>query len=205
MPRAMKTDLPWSIFKTSQPCDVSKYLFGPQDAHVFGGSDHNLELGYENGEDEDEIITPFHFCSFPFIKISIEVGSSERVLKSVNVERVNYFLEILAAPKVDPNESAMTEKLWNTSVRTLENCMHDCYEDCPFYEQPQNAMDTRSSALFTYYVSGDDRLAKQAIIQLHNSFQPRLGLTASCAPTHQLRIIPQASIDVKITQGSNQA
>ncbi|KAF3386927.1 hypothetical protein F1880_001323 [Penicillium rolfsii] len=176
--------------RKGQRGDVSKSLFGPQDTYIFGGKNYGLGLGYENGEDEDEIITPFHFRTFRFVKISIEVGSSELVLKRVDVEKVNYPLNILATLKVNPT----VEKLWNTSVRTLENCMHDCYEDCPFYEQLQYAMDSRSSALFTYYVSVDDRLAKQAIIQLHNSFQPRLGLTASRAPTHQLQIIPHFSL-----------
>jgi hypothetical protein len=180
--------------RKGQRCDVSKSLFGPHDKYIFGGSGHILGLGYENDEDDDEIITPFHFRTFRFIKISIKVGSSELVLKGVDIEKVNYPLNILANLKVDPKESPTTEKLWNTSVRTLENCMHDCYEDCPFYEQLQYAMDTRSSAIFTYYVSGDDRLAKQAIIQLHNSFQPRLGLTASRAPSHQLQIIPHFSL-----------
>jgi hypothetical protein len=181
--------------RKGQRCDPSKSLFGPRDTYIFGGSSGCLNLGYENDEDVDENFTPFHFRTFRFIRISIEVGcSSELVFKGIDVQRSKYPLNVLATLKVDPNESATAMRLWDISIRTLENCMHDCYEDCPMYEQLQYAMDTRSSSMFTYYISGDDRLAKQAIIQLHNSFQPRLGLTSSRAPTHQPQIIPHFSL-----------
>ena len=118
---------------------------------------------------------------------------SDLVLKRIDVATTNYPLEIIAEFKT-PNSTNGTRDLWETSNLTLRNCMHDCYEDCPFYEQLQYAMDIRSSALFTYNLSCDDRMARQAMIQLHNSYQTSTGLTASRAPAHQYQIIPHFSL-----------
>ncbi|QPC78077.1 hypothetical protein HYE68_008829 [Fusarium pseudograminearum] len=150
--------------------DTTKSLIGPQDIYNLQGQEGNLRLGYYEGEDEEEVYMPFHWRTFRFLKRCIWAGSSGLTLRGIDVETVHYPFEAL----------------YDTSIRTLQNFMHDCYEDCPFYEQLQYAMDTRSSCLFTYYVSGDDRLARQAITQLHNPFQPRIGLTASRAPSSQL-------------------
>ncbi|KAL6912443.1 hypothetical protein FSST1_010203 [Fusarium sambucinum] len=173
--------------------DTTKLLIGPQDIYNFRGQEGNLGLGYYEDEDENEIYMPFHWRSFRFLRISIWAGSSGLTLLSIDIEVVHYPLEVLSNVSTNIGDDEFG-KLYDTSIRTLQNCMHDCYEDCPFYEQLQYAMDTRSSCLFTYYVSGDDRLARQAIIQLHNSFQPRLGLTASRAPSNQLQIIPKFSL-----------
>lgn len=47
--------------------------------------------------------------------------------------------------------------------------MHETYEDGPYYEQNQFAMDTRSQMLFTYVVARDDRLARKGLRELHAS------------------------------------
>ncbi|KAI8710734.1 Bac-rhamnosid6H domain-containing protein [Fusarium sp. LHS14.1] len=112
-------------------------------------------------------------------------------MTGVHVNRTHYPLDVTG--EVDIPGLAY-EQLWSTSVCTLTNCMHDCYEICPFYEQLQYAMDVRSLCLFTYYVSRDDRIARQAILQLHSSYRAHLGLLASRSPASQLQIIPHFSL-----------
>lgn len=181
-------------FKTDR-CDYSKQLIGPSDCYVFGGPlDPTAATRRYEAEEMEEVYAPFHFRTFRFISMDIQVASdSDLVLLGVNFTKTNYPLQVVSELNV-PGDMSWAKELWTVSLRTLENCMHDCYEDCPFYEQLQYAMDTRSSALFTYCVSGDDRLARQAIVQLHNSFQPAVGLTSSRAPCHHLQIIPHFSL-----------
>ncbi|KAF4446826.1 Six-hairpin glycosidase [Fusarium albosuccineum] len=187
---------PW-VRRKGDRCDYSKQLFGPQDIYEFKGKELLTPLGYYDNEDAHEVFMPFHFRTFRFLRLDIDVGRSDLVLEKFEIETVNYALDVTAALSLSTNHLDLDKKwnqLWSTSIRTLANCMHDCYEDCPFYEQLQYAMDTRSSSLFTYIASGDDRLARQAIIQLHNSFQARIGLTASRAPTHRPQLIPHFSL-----------
>lgn len=176
-----------------QRCDTSKALIGPKDMYIFEGQNRRLDVCYHENEDTEEIFVPFHWRTFRFVRLHITTRSSDLTLRGIDIDVVQYPLQVSAQLTTRSGDD-FTEKLFETSLRTLQNCMHDCYEDCPFYEQLQYAIDTRSSALFTYYVSADDRLAKQAIIQLYHSFQPTVGLTASRAPSHQLQIIPHFSL-----------
>ncbi|KAJ0419749.1 Six-hairpin glycosidase-like protein [Aspergillus carlsbadensis] len=179
------------IRRKGQRCDYSKSLFGPKDIYEVNARSMNDSLRYTSNPESAIVIRPFHWRTFRFIRVNITVGSHPLVLNELTIHKVNYPLQLLA--DIDPPDTE-TKTLWDISARTLENCMHDCYEDCPFYEQLQYAMDVRSSALFTYYLSGDDRMARQAIIQLRNSFQARVCLTLSRSPTHRPQIIPHFSL-----------
>ncbi|KAK3307730.1 Six-hairpin glycosidase-like protein [Chaetomium strumarium] len=176
-------------------CDYSKSLFGPVDQYELqGAAPPEQLLGHYADEENREVFAPFHFRSFRFLQLTIDVGPSDLVFEGVDVQEANYPLDVVASAQAAGPDAAGMDKLWSTSVRTLVNCMHDTYEDCPFYEQLQYAMDTRSTILFTYYVSGDDRLARQAMLQLRDSFQPGLGLTSSRAPAHKPQVIPHFSL-----------
>lgn len=45
----------------------------------------------------------------------------------------------------------LRNKIYETSVRTLELCMHEAYEDCPWREQSFYNMDSRNQMLCGYY------------------------------------------------------
>lgn len=179
--------------------DLTRKLLGPHDIYYLQGSTNFAGPGYHD-EETEEHFAPFHWRTFRFIRVEMKVGPTELVFAGLDVESATYPLDVSASTTASRDRSdtsahdAFVRQLWETSVRTLENCMHDCYEDCPFYEQLQYAMDTRSSAIFTYCISGDDRMARQAMVQMHNSFQSRLGLTTSRAPTHRPQFIPTFSL-----------
>ncbi|KAM0272890.1 hypothetical protein ACHAQH_008518 [Verticillium albo-atrum] len=172
--------------------DSTKSLYGPRDIYDLQGPLVGDTPQYHDNAIEEEIVVPFHWRTFRFIHLEIQVASEDLVLLGLNVKTTNYPLEVKAGVCVRGDD--LPENLMSTSLRTLRNCMHDCYEDCPFYEQLQYAMDTRSSALFTYYASGDDRVARQAMHQIHNSYRPSVGLTCSRAPSHKPQIIPHFSL-----------
>ncbi|KAF7536390.1 hypothetical protein G7054_g4517 [Neopestalotiopsis clavispora] len=110
--------------------------------------------------------SPFWFRTFRYIRLTITTKSSPLTLNSFSYRSTHYPLEVRTNIETS---SPFVSKLWDISINTLRNCMHETYEDCPFYEQNQFAMDTRSQILFTYLLSRDDRLARKAMKEFHAS------------------------------------
>lgn len=110
--------------------------------------------------------SPFWFRTFRYIRLTIITTGSSAPVKfdSFTYRATHYPLEVRT--NIETSDT-LTRKLWDISVNTLRNCMHETYEDCPFYEQNQFAMDTRSMILFTYLLSRDDRLARKAMQEFY--------------------------------------
>lgn len=110
--------------------------------------------------------SPFWFRTFRYIRLTINTtqSSAPTSINSFTYRSTHYPLEIRTEIQTS---DTLTRKLWDISVNTLRNCMHETYEDCPFYEQNQFAMDTRSMILFTYLLSRDDRLARKAMQEFY--------------------------------------
>ncbi len=121
--------------------------------------------------DGEFVYEAFYFRCFRFIKVDIEGDVSIKL---------DSFLEVNYPMTVRTDYDFGTEqdnKLWEMSVRTLQRCMHETYEDCPFYEQLQYCMDSSTQMLFNYQLTDDDRLARKCMddfahAQLSNGLMP---------------------------------
>lgn len=174
-------DLPWSRNKGQRDDPRGQDFFGDADTY---------ELGGFGTADSPETYAPYWFRTFRFLRLIITTSNEPVTIQKLGVQKHNYPIEIAghfstSAPGFD--------KLWDVSIRTLRNCMHETFEDCPFYEQLQYAMDTRSQALFSLHLSQDDRLIRRAIADLAGSGDVH-GLTASRAPSVELQTIPNFSL-----------
>ena len=70
------------------------------------------------------------------------------------------------------SKSTLRNSIYETCVRTLINCMHEHYEDCPWREQALYTMDSRNQMLFnkTHVLAqavrvSDQNLMVQEILQ----------------------------------------
>jgi hypothetical protein len=133
----------------------------------------------------------FWWKTFRIIRIEVTVGSEDLILHPPRYRETGYPLEAGTGP--DGDTAAWVTGLWDISLRTLRRCMHETYEDCPYYEQLQYSFDTRLQMLFTYYVSGDTRLGLKTIDDFHRSMLPE-GIIQSRYPSNYPQVIPTFSI-----------
>jgi len=85
------------------------------------------------------------------------------------------------------------KKIWNVGWHTARLCANETYYDCPYYEQLQYVGDTRIQSLISLYVSGDDRLVRNALLDYKESIIYE-GLTQSRYPSASTQIIPPFSL-----------
>lgn len=165
---------------------AERYQNPRSDLRTFDGGDifGDYDLVYVNHVCTFE---PFWFRCFRFLKIEAEAD--------IQIEEV-LLTETMYPLRVEKGYDFGTDidnRLWEVSMRTLRLCMHETYEDCPYYEQLQYAMDTYLQIIYTYQVSGDGKLAKKAISDFRYSINGA-GLTGSRAPSMQEQIIPGFSL-----------
>ncbi|KAK5049544.1 hypothetical protein LTR84_004473 [Exophiala bonariae] len=154
------------------------------DGKLYGPSDFYISKPGNN------VFEPFWFRAFRYIQLEISTSSAPATFHSFRYRMTRYPLKVETTIKA----SSELENMWQISLNTLKNCMHETYEDCPFYEQNQFIMDSRLQMLFTYQISTDDRLARKTMQEFYASRRDDGLLEAQFPSPGRCVNIPQFSL-----------
>lgn len=135
----------------------------------------NLAFRYVAKAGHNEFFHPFQRLGLRYIQIHI--GSSSGTLHWVGLHPTLYPLHHLPNPMKD----RLHRRIWDVSCKTLQLCMHEHYEDCPWREQALYAMDSRVQILCGYYAFGEQRFPRAALRLMANSLRAD-HLLELCAP-----------------------
>lgn len=86
-------------------------------------------------------------------------------------------------------DNLLRKEIYQASIKTLKECMHEHYEDCPFREQALYAMDSRNQMLCGYYTFKEFEFARASIDLLLKKVRSD-GHTYLTAPCDRTTTIP---------------
>lgn len=107
-----------------------------------------------------QVFAPLWWRTWRFMKISVTTADEPLTLAGLKVRETGYPFETVGRFESDDGE---LDRIFEIGWRTLRVDAHETFMDSSYWEQLQYAGDTRLEMLITYAVSGDPRLALQAI------------------------------------------
>ncbi|WP_336516797.1 alpha-L-rhamnosidase C-terminal domain-containing protein [Pollutibacter soli] len=148
------------------------------------------DMVISDGSDNQEFST-LAWRTWRYIQFEIETKNNALTIEDFYGIFTGYPFTRQASINFTNDDSA--SRIFDVGWRTARLCAAETYMDCPYYEQLQYIGDTRIQALISYYNSGDDRLARQAISQIDHSRLAE-GVTLSRFPTTHAQEIPPFSL-----------
>jgi hypothetical protein len=130
------------------------------------------------------------FRTYRYVQVEIETADEPLRVHDLHGIFTAYPFELRARFESDLPWLA---DMWEMNWRGARLCAWETYFDTPYYEQLQYVGDTRIQALISLYMSGDDRLVRQAITHFDLSRIPE-GITASRYPSDLGQYIPTFSL-----------
>jgi alpha-L-rhamnosidase len=152
---------------------------------IVGYSDYFLPDGGNN-----RLFRPLWFRTWRYLQMEIETKEEPLIMNSLSSVFTAYPLKENAQFESDLPQ---LKEIWNVGWRTARLCANETYYDCPYYEQLQYVGDTRIQSLISLYVSGDDRLVRNALMDFDES-RIYEGLTRSRYPSANPQLIPTFSL-----------
>lgn len=103
--------------------------------------------------------TPWWKCG-RWIEIAVWTADAPLTLTRLGLVETRYPLEVKSSFACD---DASLDGICRIAVRGMENCLHEMFMDCPYFEQQMYPGDTRVEMLILNTLSGDDRLLRYGI------------------------------------------
>ncbi len=139
---------------------------------------------------EEQTFTTLNFRTFRYIRMIVQTKDEPLIIEDLYGTFTGYPFRQAAIFNTDNTE---IKQILDIGWRTARLNAWETYTDCPYYEQLQYIGDTRIQAMISYYYSGDDRLARNAITLMDHSRLPE-GVTLSRYPSHGTQIISTFSL-----------
>ncbi len=138
----------------------------------------------------DQLFTTMRYRTYRYLEIEVKTEAEPLVIQDISGMYTGYPFDMKA--KLFSGEEELQEMM-DIGWRTAQLCAVDTYMDCPYYERLQYVGDTRIQHFVSFYNSGDDRLAKNALNLMDYSRQ-RGGFTLSRYPDRMGQVIPTYSL-----------
>ena len=103
---------------------------------------------------------PLWWRTFRFIEIEVTTADEPLTVRALRLQESGYPFAPVASFR---SSDAQLNRIWETGWRTVRVDAHETFMDSSYWEQLQYTGDTRLEMLISYAVSGDPRLAVQAI------------------------------------------
>ena len=149
-----------------------EYLMDGKVNQVIDGRDFSVEVTVKEGE--NCYFNPFRRLGLRYLEVFCEAPIEPAY---ITVKPAVYPLSKVGALPADP----LDRKIYEVSQRTLELCMHEHYEDCPWREQGLYCMDSRNQMLFGYYCFKEYEFPR-ASLKLMSMDRRDDGLLSICFP-----------------------
>jgi hypothetical protein len=154
-----------------------KVFLGRKDSIISDGTTH-------------QVFQSLYWRTYRYILLTIQTKDDPLIIEDLYGTFTGYPFRQNASFK---SEIEDLHKVLDIGWRTARLCAMETYMDCPFYEQLQYIGDARIQAMISYYNSGDDRLACNALNLMDHS-RIAEGVTLSRHPSFSPQLIPPFSL-----------
>ncbi len=139
---------------------------------LIDGRDFSME--YTLRESENANLNPFRRLGLRYLEVFCEEPVE---IAFMGIRPTDYPVH-----RVEKHfENPLRQQIYDVSVRTLELCMHDHYEDTPWREQGLYAMDSRNQMLCGYYAFKEYAFPRASLL-LMSKVQRADDLLSICFP-----------------------